>query len=327
MTPPDVDVLIPVRDGARFLPACLDSVFAQTFPARGVIVVDDGSIDETPRILADYAARRPNLQVIASEPRGVSHARNLALAASRAPFVAFLDSDDIWQPDKLAKQMVLFAPDRTQPGFVHCAYFCLDEHGRRVAPRRSIKPRKRGDIFADLLEGHGLSGSASAVVARRDLVTAAGGFDEKLFLGEDWDLWIRMAKLSHVDFVAEPLAGIRVHAGGSQHQRAFERPEVFLLERLRIVEKWVDQVPDDGRILDRYRIEAVRVAAKNVLLRFPPRWGLLRRLRASDVPLARRLFPTRRAYAQSFLRALAEAARGALANARAALAGLRGLHP
>jgi glycosyltransferase involved in cell wall biosynthesis len=303
----DVDVLIPVRNGARYLPSCIDSVFAQTLPARTVIVVDDGSTDETPGILADYATRWPNLHVIRSEPRGVSHARNMALQASRARFVAFLDSDDIWLSDKLAKQMALFAADRPELGFVHCAYFCIDEHDRRVATRRVIPPRKRGDVFADLLQGYGLSGSASAVVARRDVVTAAGGFDESLFLGEDWDLWIRMAKLSHLDFVAEALTGVRVHALGSRRQRTFDGPEVFLLERLRILGKWVDQVPDNSRILERCRIEAVRVGVKNVLLRFPPRWGLLRRLRTSDVPLARRLFPTRLVYLRAFISAVGDA--------------------
>jgi glycosyltransferase involved in cell wall biosynthesis len=302
----DVDVLIPVRNGARFLPACLDSVFAQTFPPRAVIVADDGSTDETANILAAYAGRRPNLHVIRSEPRGVSHARNLALRESRAPFVAFLDSDDVWRPDKLAKQMAIFAPDRPELGFVHCAYFCIDEHGRRIAARR-VNPSKRGDVFSDLLQGYGVAGSASAVVARRDLVVAAGGFDEALFHGEDWDLWIRMAKLSHLDFVAEELTGVRMHARGSQARRAADGPEIFLLERLRVLDKWVDRVPDGGRVLEACRIEAVRVGVKNVLLRFPPRWGLRRRLRTSDVPLARRLFPTRRSYAISFVRAIADA--------------------
>src|SRR5216684_4528269 len=95
----DVDVLIPVRNGARFLPACLDSVIAQVYPTRAIIVSDDGSTDETPRVLAQYAGRVPKLQVVRSEAVGLAHARNLALAASQAPFVAFLDSDDIWQPD------------------------------------------------------------------------------------------------------------------------------------------------------------------------------------------------------------------------------------
>ncbi len=314
MTPPDVDVLIPVRNGARFLPACLDSVFAQTLLPRAVIVVDDGSTDETPRILNDYGARRPNLHAIRTGPHGVSHARNLALAASRATFVAFLDTDDVWLPEKLARQTALFAANPLQLGFVHCAYFCIDEDGRRLRRRRVIAPRKRGDVFADLLEGYGLAGSASAVLARRDLVSAAGGFDESLFLGEDWDLWIRMAKLSHVDFVADALTGIRFHALGTQRQKAGDVPEVFLLERLRIVEKWLDHVPDRARLIERYRIEAVRVGLKNVLMRYPPRWGLLRRLRASDVPLARRLFPTRRVYARSLVQAVAEAVRRPLTS-------------
>ncbi len=301
---PDVDVLIPVRDGARFLRACLDSVFAQTLPARAVIVADDGSTDGTAHILSEYASRRPNLQVIRSQPRGVSHARNLALEASRAPFVAFIDSDDVWRPDKLAKQMALFAADRPELAFVHCAYFCIDEEGQRVAAR-VVAPRKRGDVFADLLQGYGIAGSASAVVARRDLVTAAGGFDEHLFHGEDWDLWIKMAKLGHLDFVPDELTGVRIHADGSQARIAAQGPEIFLLERLRILDKWVDRVPDGGRILEACRIEAVRVGVKN-MLRFPPRAGLRRRLSASDVALARRLFPSRGAYVMSFVRAVAD---------------------
>jgi glycosyltransferase involved in cell wall biosynthesis len=305
--PLDVDVLIPVRDGARFLPACLDSAFAQTFPPRAVIVVDDGSTDETPHILAGYATRWPNLHVIRSEPRGLSHARNLALQASRAPFVAFLDSDDIWQPDKLAKQMVLFTSGRPEVGFVHNSFFYIDEDGRRIMEDKVIPPRKRGDIFADLLVGYVLSGSASAVVARRDLMTAIGGFDETLLHAEDWDVWLKLAKSSHVDFVPDALTGIRIHGESKQRKNARDKAELYLLNRLRVVDRWIDHVPDNGRILERCRIEAVRVGVKNVLLRFPPRWGLLRRLRTSDVPLARRLFPTRLVYARSFIIAVADA--------------------
>jgi glycosyltransferase involved in cell wall biosynthesis len=289
------------------LPICLDSVFAQTFPARDVIVVDDGSTDETPHVLADYATRRPNLHVIRSEPRGLSHARNLALQASRAPFVAFLDSDDIWLPDKLEKQIALFTSDRPEVGFVHNSFFYIDEDGRRIMQDKVIPPRKRGDIFADLLAGYVLSGSASAVVARRDLMTAVGGFDETLQHAEDWDVWLKLAKSSHVDFVPDALTGIRIHAESKQRKNARDKAESNLLNRLRVVDKWIDQVPDNGRIVERCRIEAVRVGVKNVLLRFPPRWGLLHRLRTSDVPLARRLFPTRLVYLRVFISAVADA--------------------
>lgn len=317
--PYDVDVLIPVRNGARFLPACLDSVFSQILPARAVIVVDDGSTDETSRILAEYAARWPNVRVIRSEPRGLSHARNLALRASEAPFVAFLDSDDIWLSDKLKKQMALFAPDRPQVGFVHNSFFYMDEGGRRIMEDKVIPPRKRGEIFADLLRGYVLSGSASAVVARRDLVTAIGGFDETLLHAEDWDVWLKLAKSSHVDFVPDALTGIRIHAESKQRKNARDKAESNLLNRLRVVDKWIDQVPDGDRILDRCRIEAVRVDVKN-MLRFPPIRGLSRRLRVSDISLARRLFPSRLTYARSFVTAVVDAAQRAIgkhAGARA----------
>jgi glycosyltransferase involved in cell wall biosynthesis len=309
----DVDVLIPVRNGARFLSACLDSVFAQAFPAREIIVVDDGSTDETPRILAEYAARWPNVNVIHSEARGVSHARNLAIQASEARFVAFLDSDDIWHPDKLARQMALFGSSGPEVGFVHCSYFCIDEHGRQIVDSQAIAPRKRGDVFADLLQGYAISGSASSVVARRYLVAAAGGFDESLFHGEDWDLWLKIAKSSQIDFVPEALTGIRIHADSSQRKNPRDNAELFLLERLRIVGKWIDQVPDSGRILNRCRIEAIRVDVKN-MLRIPPIWGLSRRLRASDISLARQLFPSQLTYARSFVRAVADAARRLIRN-------------
>jgi glycosyltransferase involved in cell wall biosynthesis len=303
----DVDVLIPVRNGARFLPACLDSVFAQSSPAGTVVVVDDGSTDETPRILDEYARRWPNLHAVRSEARGVSHARNLALAASRAPFVAFLDSDDVWHPDKLAKQMALFAPDRPEIGFVHCSFFYVDEAGRRILDDEVIPPRKRGEIFADLLAGYVLSGSASAVVARRDLMVGAGGFDEALFHGEDWDAWLKLARSSHVDFAPEALTGIRVHAASSQRRNAHRMAETFLFQRLYIVDKWLAQVPDGADVVDQCRIEAIRVAVKSAM-QVPPRWGLYRRLQASDVALARRLFPDRRTYLRFLGKAVANAA-------------------
>jgi glycosyltransferase involved in cell wall biosynthesis len=303
----DVDVLIPVRNGARFLQACLDSVFAQSSSVRAVIVVDDGSTDETPGVLERYAARWPNLQAIRTEPRGLPHARNRALYAAEAPFVAFLDGDDIWRPDKLAKQMALFQSARPDVGFVHCSYFCIDEQGRRLPQRWVIEPRKRGDVFTELLQGNVISGSASAVVARRGLVATAGGFDESLRHAEDWDLWLRLAKLSQIDFVPEALTGIRIHSGSLQHKAARDSEEVFLLERLRIIDKWISQSTDSAGLVEKWQVDAIRVAISNAL-QIPPRWGLYRRLRASDVALARNLFPDRRTYFRLLGKAVASAA-------------------
>src|ERR1043166_7534525 len=104
MDPFAVDVVIPVRDGARCIGACLDSVRAQTRSVRAVIVVDDGSTDATPAVLAQYRQQWPLLELVRTEQHGVSHARNVGVARCRAPFVAFLDSDDVWDAAKLERQ-------------------------------------------------------------------------------------------------------------------------------------------------------------------------------------------------------------------------------
>jgi glycosyltransferase involved in cell wall biosynthesis len=258
----DVDVLIPVRDGARFLPECLDSVLAQTCPPRATIVVDDGSRDATPRVLAEYARRWPRLEIIRSEPRGVSHARNLALQAGRASLVAFLDADDVWEPSKLERQLALFADDRPRLGFVHCAYRLIDEAGRPVTDQPISQPRARGDIFDELLScGNIVSGSGSAVVVRRELLDLVGGFDERLFFGEDWDLWIRLASVSEIDFVPEPLVAIRVHNTSAQRRQRPRKAELALFQDLLVLDRWyrADNFPKSVR--KRYRRDALNAAA------------------------------------------------------------------
>jgi len=259
----DVDVVIPVRDGARFLPACLDSVVGQTCPPRAIIVVDDGSTDATPQILAEYARRWPSLQIVCSEPRGVSRARNLGLQASRAFFVAFLDADDVWDPSKLERQLALFVEDRPRLGFVHCAYRLIDEEGRPVNDIPISEPRQRGDIFSELLtHGNIVSGSASAVVVRRKLLDHVGRFDERLFLGEDWDLWIRLASVSEVDFVPERLVAIRVHDKSAQRRQRKRKAELILFQYLLILDRWygTDRFPQGVR--EKYRQIALNAATR-----------------------------------------------------------------
>jgi glycosyltransferase involved in cell wall biosynthesis len=257
----DVDVVIPVRDGARFLPACLDSVLAQTCPPRAIIVVDDGSTDATPQVLCEYARRWQGLQTIRSEPRGVSHARNLALQASRAPFVAFLDADDVWEPSKLGRQLALFDGQRPRLGFVHCGYRLIDELGRPVAGEQILAPRARGCIFSELLiHGNIVSGSGSAVVVRRQVLDLVGGFDERLFLGEDWDLWIRLASVAEIDFVPEPLVAIRVHDRSAQRRQRVGKTEVSLFQDLLVLDRWYGAEDFPARARTRCRLKALSAA-------------------------------------------------------------------
>jgi glycosyltransferase involved in cell wall biosynthesis len=291
----DVDVVIPVRDGARFLPACLDSVMAQTYSARAVIVVDDGSTDATPQVLSEYAQRWPGLQVIRSEPRGVSHARNLALQASRAPFVAFLDADDVWEPSKLARQLALFDDQRPHLGFVHCAYRLIDEAGRPVANEQILEPRKRGCIFSELLaHGNIVSGSGSAVVVRRKTLNLVGGFDERLFLGEDWDLWIRLASVAEIDFVPERLVAIRVHDRSAQRRQRMGKAEVALFQDLLILDRWYGTEKFPAGVRARCRLKAMNTAAmrerRHIFSALADDRRFYRELKQSDSRMGRELF-------------------------------------
>jgi glycosyltransferase involved in cell wall biosynthesis len=291
-----VDVVIPVRDGARFIEACLDSVRAQTLQPNAVIVVDDGSTDETAEILNRYAARWTKLHVIHSEPRGVSHARNLGIAASQAPFVAFLDSDDVWRLEKLERQVSLFAAGTPQLGFVHCACTQVDETGSPVPGAKMYWPSRRGDVLQAMVgEFYPILGSASAVVARRELVVQVGGFDESLTCGEDHDLWLKLAHVSHVDYVPDVLVSLRVHARNSCSQAVAINPELVLFQRLKIWSKWVDRLADSSPVVKAFRREAVVVGVANVLKRNPD-FGLYGRLQRSDLKLARRLFKSRLDY-------------------------------
>ncbi|HEY4404405.1 MAG TPA: glycosyltransferase [Xanthobacteraceae bacterium] len=291
---PSVDVVIPVRNGARFIQACLDSVRAQTLPPRSVVVVDDGSTDDTPDILERNAAHWPKLHMLRTNPRGASHARNTGIATSAAPFVAFLDSDDVWHPEKLERQMSLF--HQPQVGFVHCGMVQIDQHGDPLPGARIYAPSKQGDVLRPMLEDfYHIIGSASAVVARRALIVKAGGFDETLMCGEDLDLWLKLAQLSHVEYVTDALVSLRVHSGSTCRNAIRRNPELVLFQRLKIWNKWIHHVADRRRVIETFRHEAATVGRTNAF-RHRPDFGLYGRLKRSNLELAKRLFSSRRDY-------------------------------
>jgi len=307
-----VDVVIPVRDGARYLPQCLDSVIAQTRPVRAAIAVDDGSTDATPDILAEYQRRWPALEIVRTGKRGLPHARNAGIARCRAPFVAFLDSDDLWAPPKLERQLELFAARGARVGFVYCGYRLIDQDGR-ASDRRVIAPTLRGDVLADLFGGNLISGSGSAVVARRPLLERVGGFDESLTFAEDWDLWLRLAELSQVDFVPEPLVAIRLHGESMQHHNARHKLKLQLLQRLRVLDRWYLQDKLPSAVRAQIRRDVVSVAIKEIwrepLGGWFHAWQLVAELRQSECSFARNLFSSRLDFFREFPPRVASAIR------------------
>lgn len=194
---PAVSVIIPTYNRALCLRQAVDSVLSQGYKAFELIVVDDGSTDDTPRLLEEYAHR---ITVLRQENRGVSAARNAGIAAAQGELIAFLDSDDLWLPGKLARQAGFFA---SHPEALICQTEELwVRNGRRVNPGK--RHRKRGGmIFEASLELCMVS--PSAVMLRRELLERVGVFDESLPACEDYDLWLRVSCRFPVHLIETPL--------------------------------------------------------------------------------------------------------------------------
>jgi glycosyltransferase involved in cell wall biosynthesis len=210
MSPPDhptVSIVMPTFNRGWLIKDAIDSVLGQTYTDFELIVVDDGSTDRTRDILSNYGDR---LHLIGQANRGVSAARNCGIGASTGRLIAFLDSDDIWLPNKLAVQVSFFEHN-------HSALICqTDEiwirNGMRVNPRkRHLKPS--GLIFEPSLVLCLVS--PSAVMVRRELFDEVGLFDEELPACEDYDLWLRVSCRIPIHLIGMPLT---VKRGGHQDQ-------------------------------------------------------------------------------------------------------------
>ena len=192
-----VTVIIPTHNRWPMLGEAVESVLSQTSPSYELIVVDDGSTDETPRRLHAYGAR---ITVLTQSRRGVAAARNLGASRASGQYLAFLDSDDLWHPSKLERQLGFM---ESNPAVEICQ---TDEiwirNGVRVNPRRKHR-KPSGDVFRASLELCLVS--PSAVMMRRELFERVGGFDESLPVCEDYDLWLRISKDTEVPLIPEAL--------------------------------------------------------------------------------------------------------------------------
>jgi GT2 family glycosyltransferase len=220
---PEISVIIPARDARRWLPHSIASIGPAD--AVEIIVVDDGSADGTRDFLGALAAVDRRLVVLDGPRRGAAAARNRAIAAARAPLVAFLDADDRWRLGKLRAQAALHAA-RPEIGFSFTDYRHRKPDGRLGGgcfafwPGFAARHAGRDDGF--LLGPDGLAQiyaenvvGTSTVMARTVLLREAGGFDETLRQAEDWDLWLRLAARAPVGCMPEALAEYRQHTPGN----------------------------------------------------------------------------------------------------------------
>jgi len=222
---PEVSVVIPAYNAAPYVGQAVESVLAQTFDDLEVIVVDDGSTDDT----ADVVGRVGKSARYVHQPNsGVSAARNKGIAESSGRYVAFLDADDTWLPEKLDRQLEALAAGPAY-GLCHSAFIVSDVDLRPIEVRNRRPPGT--PLESLLLEGN-VVGSPSTVICRRDLFDEAGGFDPDLSQCADWDMWVRLASLTPFTRLDEPLVRYRQHETSmSSDPRLLEQDSLRVLEK------------------------------------------------------------------------------------------------
>lgn len=204
---PLVSVVITTHNRVNLLARAIDSVLNQTYSSIQCIVVSDASTDDTVK----YCSSKPNIifhQISKENSRGGNHARNIGIGLSSGEYIAFLDDDDEWFPDKVEKQMAHFIG--SQVGFVYCGrirrYIKCDGTSYDVEQRP--KKEVQGDVKKSIL--YNIATTTSCVLVKKELLCQTGLFDENLNFWQEYELSIRLAQITQFGFVDEPLCIYRV---------------------------------------------------------------------------------------------------------------------
>jgi GT2 family glycosyltransferase len=207
--PPLVSIIIPTHNRAGLVIRAVTSVLEQTSADLECIVVDDASTDGTEAAVSAIGdARLRYLKNTANA--GAPASRNRGIREARGRYVALLDDDDEWLPEKLDKQLRLFDKTPDCVGLIYSGfYYVSGESGKIIS---TFHPAHKGAVYPDLLKGC-ILGSPTPLI-KKECFEQAGGFDESLPGCQDWDMWLRIAKVCDFEFIAEPLARHYVH--GSQ---------------------------------------------------------------------------------------------------------------
>jgi glycosyltransferase involved in cell wall biosynthesis len=219
-----VSVVIPTHNRSRLLAMTLRSVLWQRDVELEVIVIDDGSTDDTAAYVRSL--HDPRVRVFRNDvPRGVSAARNKGIDEARSGWIAFLDDDDLWAPDKLALQLA--AASEIRATWAYAGAVKIDAMQRITG---GTFPPLPSEVMEGLPRQSRVPGGCSGVIAAQEALSQTGGFDQRLVNLADWDLWIRLARTGSPAFVEEPLVGYRLHPGQSSLDVDLILEEAGLLE-------------------------------------------------------------------------------------------------
>ena len=207
-----VDVIIPTYNGLPYLKQTVDSVLAQTHKNFQLYVIDDGSTDDNATKKYIESIDDARVHYAHKKNGGQATARNYGIRMSTAPFITMLDSDDIWYPTKLEQQLARFEC-KPEIGLVYGYSKLINASGKVF---KKVAYDKAGWLFRYLLRSNKISGSGSMVMIRREVFDRVGLFHEDFLIGEDWEMWLRIARDYEIDYVPDFLVGIRVLDTGMQ---------------------------------------------------------------------------------------------------------------
>lgn len=240
---PKVSVVIPVYNGEKFLSEAIESVINQTYSNWEIIVVNDGSTDGSIDILSNYNRKLSwKFYVINQKNYGPSIARNRAITKAKGEYIAFLDSDDTWLPEKLKKQVEFLELNRNIV-LVYSDCYIIDSNGSMEENNYFYRTKPfKGKTLHNLLNNNFIP--TSTVILRRRILNDIGLFNIKFRISQDYDLWLRIAEKYTIDFLDEPLAKYRFHTEGISRN-----VELMVNEDFQILKYWLNKNPDLKREL------------------------------------------------------------------------------
>ena len=223
---PSVSIILPTYNRAHLLPRAILSILNQTHQDFELIIIDDASTDATTEVVAAFDD--PRIRYIRHQSnQGAAAARNTGIKASRGAYIAFQDSDDEWLPHKLERQLHALTQSPSEVGVVYSSFWLVRGNERITLPSRirkwvSLLPSKirrlEGDIHQALSRGNFITTQVALV--RRTCFEAVGLFDERLSRFQDWELWLRIAKHYHFQYIDEPLVLAYATPGSLSSDRA-----------------------------------------------------------------------------------------------------------
>jgi glycosyltransferase involved in cell wall biosynthesis len=245
---PIVSVIVPTRNRAKLLSRAINSILTQTFKDFEIIIIDGNSTDDTQQVVEGYLD--PRIRYYLQEvPKNGAQATNEGIAKAKGKYIAFLDDDDEWLPEKLAKQVSLLESLPDEYGMVYCWMDYFNSEGQII---HQTHPSIKGNIFEKVLLTESIGGTPTYLI-RKAVIDRVGGFDTNLVFGDDGEFIRRIAKYYKVEFVPEVLAKVYIDHGfkrQSDMDPATYREAIN--SRLYLLEKYkqdFDQIPGTKSVI------------------------------------------------------------------------------